>query len=99
MWGDKGDNNKQQLTNTKILILVLYLFLPTHLESPVGQAFQRISSSRYQPFILTVCGLVRLRIRSLILEVIESPESGQVIGVFMNQNFTTELIFENSNPH
>ena len=65
----------------------------------IAQERFRLDKSRYQSVILTVCSLVRLRIRSLILEVIESAESGQVIDVFMNHNFTPELNLETSNSH
>ena len=58
----------------------------------------RLDKSRYQSVLLTVCGLVRLRIGSGILEVIESAESGQVIDVVMSHNFTPKLNFETSSP-
>ena len=59
----------------------------------------RLRKSRYQSIILTVCGLVRLRIGSLILELIKSAETGQVIDVVMSHIFTLELSFEASNPN
>jgi hypothetical protein len=54
----------------------------------------RLQKKRYQSVILTVCGLVRLRIKALVLEIIESDESGQVIDVLMSHSFGTKLDFE-----
>jgi hypothetical protein len=51
----------------------------------------RLNKKRYNSVILTVCGLVRLRIGSLILEIIESAESGQVIDVVMSHSFATKF--------
>jgi hypothetical protein len=42
--------------------------------------------------VLIVCGLVRLRAGSLILEAIESAQSGQVIDVVMSHSFSLNLI-------
>ncbi len=58
----------------------------------------RLQKSLYNSVILTVCSLVRFRIGSLILEVIESAESGQVIDVIMSHNFSPKLDFVASNP-
>jgi hypothetical protein len=54
----------------------------------------RLQKHRYNSVILTVCGLVRLRIGSLILKVIESDKSGQVIDVVISHSFPTKLDFE-----
>jgi hypothetical protein len=54
----------------------------------------RLHKNRYNSVILTVCGLVRLRIGSLILKVIESDESGQVIDVVISHSFPTKIDFE-----
>ena len=54
----------------------------------------RLHKNRYNSVILTVCGLVRLRIGSLILKVIESDKSGQVIDVVISHSFPTKLDFE-----
>ena len=85
--GELTDSQKEEnkiLSSRRIfvehLIRVVKIF-------KIAQERFRLDKSRYQSVILTVCGLVRLRIRSRILEVIESAESGQVIDVFMNHNF------------
>jgi hypothetical protein len=49
----------------------------------------RLHKRRYNSVILTVCSLVRLRIGSLILKIIESAHSGQVIDVVMSHSFVT----------
>ena len=51
----------------------------------------RLNKKRYESVILTVCGLVRLRIGSLILEVIESPECGHKNDILMTHSFTPNL--------
>jgi hypothetical protein len=58
----------------------------------------RLDKKRYNSVILTVCGLVRLRIGSLILEIIESAESGQVIDVVMSHSFAIELDLDAYTP-
>lgn len=50
----------------------------------------RLDKKRYKSIISTVCGLVRLRIGSLVLEIIKSTESGQVIDVAMSHSFTAQ---------
>jgi hypothetical protein len=59
----------------------------------IAQERFRLHKSRYDSIILTVCGLVRLRIGSLILEIIESAESGQAIDFIMRHNFPMKLDF------
>ncbi|AOY80810.2 transposase [Moorena producens JHB] len=59
----------------------------------------RLHKTRYQSVWLTVCGLVRLRIGSLILEVIKSEVSEQVIDVIMSHSFTTKSDLVSSNPY
>ena len=58
----------------------------------------RLHKQRYNSVFLTVCGLVRLRIGSLILKVIESDESGQIIDVVMSHSLATKLDFGTLNP-
>lgn len=59
----------------------------------------RLHKSRYKSVLLTVCGLVRLRIGSLILEIIESSQSGEVIDVTMSHSFVSKLDFASSNSY
>ena len=54
----------------------------------------RLRKGRYKSIISTVCGLVRLRINSLILSIIKSSGSGQVIEVKMSHCFLPELNLE-----
>ncbi|MEI6628303.1 MAG: transposase family protein, partial [Alphaproteobacteria bacterium] len=54
----------------------------------------RLQKKRYRSVILTVCGLVRLRIKALVLEIIDSDESGLGIDVLMSHSFRTKLNFE-----
>jgi hypothetical protein len=57
----------------------------------------RLHKSRYKSVLLTVCGLVRLRIGSLILEKIEFEQSGQVIDIMISHRFISKLNFVSSN--
>jgi hypothetical protein len=54
----------------------------------------RLRKGRYKSIISTVCGLIRLRINSLILSIIKSSGSGQVIEVKMSHCFLPELNLE-----
>ncbi|MCA2533925.1 MAG: hypothetical protein IM553_05655 [Microcystis sp. M57BS1] len=58
----------------------------------------RLNKSRYKSVLLTVCGLVRLRINALILEVIEWEQSGKVIDVIISHSFPSKLDFVSLNP-
>lgn len=84
----KQDN--KQISSQRIfvehLIRVIKIF-------KIAQERFRLNKKRYKSVILTVCGLVRLRIGSLILKIIESAESGQVIDVAMEHSFSPELNF------
>jgi hypothetical protein len=53
----------------------------------VAQERFRLHKSRYKSVLLTVCGLVRLRIGSLILEVIKSFDLGETIDVKLSHSF------------
>ena len=57
----------------------------------------RLHKNRYKSVLLTVCGLVRLRIGSLILEIIESAKSGEIIDVKMSHSFMPKLDLVTSN--
>jgi hypothetical protein len=57
----------------------------------VAQERFRLRKSRYKSVILTVCGLVRLRIGSLILEVIKSVDLGETIDVKFSHIFARKL--------
>lgn len=57
----------------------------------VAQERFRLRKSRYRSIMLTVCGLVRLRIGSLILEVIKSIYSGETIDVKLSHSFAQQL--------
>lgn len=58
----------------------------------------RLRKNRYKSVLLTVCGLVRLRINSLILELIKTPKSQQVIDFVMSHSFFPKMDFISSNP-
>lgn len=59
----------------------------------------RLDKSRYKSVILTICDLVRLRINTLILEIIKSSKSEQVIDVTMSHSLSPKLAFVPSNPY
>lgn len=58
-----------------------------------------LSRSRYKSVISTVCALVRLRIGTLILEIVKSPDSGQTIDVLMSHSFQSKMELEPSSPY
>ena len=64
-----------------------------------GKQKRHTRKSQYKSVLLTVCGLVRLRIGSLILEIIESSKSGEVIDVRMSHSFMPKLDFVPLNPY
>ena len=51
----------------------------------------RLRKGRYKSIVSTVCGLVRLRINALILDIIKCTESGRAIEVRMSHCFLPEL--------
>ena len=53
-----------------------------------------LRKTRYSSVLSTICGLVKLRISSLILEIVESTESGTILDVITRHSFTAELNFE-----
>lgn len=97
-----GELTEEQKEENKALssqrIFVEHLIRVVKIFKIVQERF-RLRKPRYRSIILTICGLVRLRIGSLILELIESAESGQGIDVVMSHIFTPELNFALANPN
>jgi hypothetical protein len=58
----------------------------------------RLRISQYNSVISLVCSLVRLRVGTLILEVVKSPASEQTIDVLMSHSFPSKMELETSNP-
>ena len=98
----KGKLTDSQKKENKALsskrIFVEHLIRVVKIFKVVQERF-RLHKTRYKSVLLTVCGLVRLRIGSLILELIKLKESGQVIDVMMSHSFTPELDFVSLNPY
>lgn len=96
-----GDLTESQVKENKALssnrIFVEHLIRVVKVFKVVQERF-RLHKSRYKSVLLTVCGLVRLRISSLILEIIESSQFGEVIDVIMSHNFMPKFDFFPSNP-
>ena len=92
-----GQLTEEQKEENKTLssrrIFVEHLIRVVKIFKIVQERF-RLQKSRYISIILTVCSLVRLRIGSLILEIIKSAESGQVIDVVMSHGFPEKLDFD-----
>jgi len=92
-----GELTQKQKEENKVLssnrVFVEHLIRVVKIFKIIQERF-RLHKNRYNSVILTVCGLVRLRIGALILKVIESDESGQVIDVVMSHSFSTKLDFE-----
>jgi hypothetical protein len=84
---DQKEDNKK-LSSRRIyvehLIRVMKIF-------KVAQERFRLGKKRYQSVMLTVCGLVRLRIKSLILDIIKSVDRGETIDILMGHSFPSEL--------
>ncbi len=96
--GELTESQKKEnkaLSSNRIFVEHLIRFIKVF---KVVQERFRLHKSRYKSVLLTVCGLVRLRIGSLILEIIESSESGQVIDVMMSHSFIPKLDLVSSNP-
>lgn len=96
-----GELTESQIKENKALssnrIFVEHLIRVVKVFKVVQERF-RLHKSRYKSVLLTVCGLVRLRISSLILEIIESEQSEDVIDVRMSHSFMPKLDFLPSNP-
>jgi hypothetical protein len=96
-----GELTESQKEKNKALssnrIFVEHLIRVVKVFKVVQERF-RLQKSRYKSVLLTVCGLVRLRISSLILEIIESEQSGEVIDVRMSHIFISKLNLVSSNP-
>ncbi len=60
----------------------------------VTQERFRLNKKKYKSVFLTVCGLVRLRIESLVLKIIKSVDSRDIIDVILGHSFASELHFE-----
>jgi hypothetical protein len=86
---EKEDNKK--ISSVRIFIEHLMRIIKIW---RVAQERFRLRKDKYPSVFLTVCGLVRLRIKALVLEIIESSESGQVIDVLMSHSFGMKLDFE-----
>lgn len=96
-----GELTENQIKENKVLssrrIFVEHLIRVVKVFKVVQERF-RLNKSRYKSVLLTVCGLVRLRINALILEVIEWEQSGEVIDVIISHSFPSKLDFVSLNP-
>jgi hypothetical protein len=62
----------------------------------VAQERFRLHKRQYKSVLLTVCGLVRLRIGALILELVKSPNLDSTIDVLLSHSFGENLNFEHT---
>jgi hypothetical protein len=92
-----GELAENQIKENKDLssrrIFVEHLIRVVKVFKVAGERF-RLNKSRYKSVLLTVCGLVRLRISALILEVIECEQSGEVIDVIISHSFPSKFNFD-----
>jgi hypothetical protein len=97
-----GELTESQKKENKALssnrIFVEHLIRVIKIFKVVQERF-RLQKSRYKSVLLTVCELVRLRIGSLILKIIESDESEQIIDVMMSHSFIAKLDIMSSNTY
>ena len=59
----------------------------------MGERF-RLNKDKYESIVLTICGLVRLRIESLVIKNIKDLEIGKTIDVLLTHIFSSKLNFE-----
>ena len=57
----------------------------------IAQEKFRLKKHQYQSVFLTVCGLVRLRIKSLIIEIVKTEDTQDIINVLLNHSFGQKL--------
>jgi hypothetical protein len=62
----------------------------------VSQERFRLNKNRYVSVLLTICGLVRLRKGSLILEIVKAANSSKTIDVIKHHSFGLDLSFMTS---
>ena len=53
----------------------------------------RLKKDEYESVVLTVCGLVRLRIRTLIIKHLKNSQTGEIIDVILTHIFSSKLTF------
>ncbi|MDJ0647769.1 MAG: transposase [Xenococcaceae cyanobacterium MO_188.B19] len=63
----------------------------------VAQERFRLKKDRYSEVLLTICGLVRLRKGSLILEIVENANFDKTIEVMTRHSFGKDLLLATSN--
>ena len=59
----------------------------------MGERF-RLNKEKYESIVLTICGLVRLRIGSMVIKNIKDLEIGKTINVLLTHIFSPKLNFE-----
>jgi hypothetical protein len=57
----------------------------------IAQERFRLKKHQYQSIFLTVCGLVRLRIKSLIIEIVKTEDTKEIIDVLLSHSFGQEF--------
>jgi hypothetical protein len=53
----------------------------------------RLKKDKYESVVLTVCGLVRLRIRTVIIKHLKNSQTGEIIDVLLTHIFSAKLTF------
>ena len=90
----KGELTKTQKQNNRVLsqgrIFVEHLIRLVKIFKIIQERF-RLNKKRYKSVLSLVCGLVRLRLGSLILEVIKFSETGETIDIVMTHLFPTKM--------
>lgn len=66
-------------------------------EEIVLEQLQQLRTNRYQEVWLTICGLVRLRKVSLILEIVKTPFPTSKIEIIKHCSFGQDLYLASSN--
>jgi DDE superfamily endonuclease len=97
-----GQLTDEQKEENKLLssrrIFVEHLIRVVKVFKVIQERF-RLNKRRYNSIVLIVCSLVRLRIGALILKLIKSTESSQIIDVIMSHSFSAKLDFDTRSPH
>ena len=90
---EQKEKNKS-LSSTRIFVEHL---IPVVKIFKAGQERFRLRANRYQGVLLTICGLVRLRKGSLILEIVKAENSDKTIEVIKHHSFGRDLPLVTSN--
>ena len=86
---EEKENNKEI---SSLRIFVEHLIRIIKIFKVMGERF-RLKKEKYESVFLSVCGLVRLRMGTLIIEHRKTSETGELIDVLLTHIFSSKLSF------